>query len=73
MMKTTPTQWLTAAAALLVTATVAAQQQPPDFSKVEIKTTRNVTRKPVIAVCLESRDDRAAVLVLNELLRGGTA
>ena len=40
MTKTTPTQWLTAAAALLVTATAAAQQQPPDFSKVEIKTTR---------------------------------
>jgi hypothetical protein len=40
MTKTTPRQWLTAAAALLVTATAAAQQQPPDFSKVEIKTTR---------------------------------
>ena len=40
MTKTTPRQWLTAAAALLVTVTAAAQQQPPDFSKVEIKTTR---------------------------------
>jgi hypothetical protein len=40
MTKTTPTQWLSAAAALLVMATAAAQQQPPDFSKVEIKTTR---------------------------------
>jgi cyclase len=40
MTKTTPRQWLTAAAALLVMATAAAQQQPPDFSKVEIKTTR---------------------------------
>jgi hypothetical protein len=40
MTKTTPRQWLTAAAVLLVTATAAAQQQPPDFSKVEIKTTR---------------------------------
>ena len=40
MTKTTPRQWLTAAAAVLVTATAAAQQQPPDFSKVEIKTTR---------------------------------
>jgi hypothetical protein len=40
MTKTTSRQWLSAAAALIVTATAAAQQQPPDFSKVEIKTTR---------------------------------
>ncbi len=40
MIKMTSRRWLCATAAILVTAAAVAQQQPPDFSKVEIKTTR---------------------------------
>jgi cyclase len=40
MMKTTTVKWFAAAAAVGVASTSVAQQQPPDFSKVEIKTTR---------------------------------
>jgi cyclase len=40
MIETTTAKWLAAGAAVVMASTASAQQQPPDFSKVEIKTTR---------------------------------